>query len=101
MTRMTPLLERNEQFAAAYSPPRSAAPVQVLIVTCLDYRVDPAIVLGLQLGRPRYPARFALVPQQVTRCGAPTSPSRRDETAVAPVADRSSWLTSLLNTRDS
>ena len=26
MTRMTPLLERNEQFAAAYAPARSARP---------------------------------------------------------------------------
>jgi carbonic anhydrase len=51
MTRMTPLLERNEQFAAAYTPaPLGPPAVQVLIVTCLDYRVDPAIVLGLQLG---------------------------------------------------
>ncbi len=51
MTRMTPLLERNEQFARAYTPMALGLPTaQVLIVTCLDHRVDPAIVLGLRLG---------------------------------------------------
>src|SRR6201989_2395319 len=51
MTRMTPLLERNEQFAATYTPVALAPPAaQMLVVTCLDHRVDPAIVLGLQLG---------------------------------------------------
>jgi carbonic anhydrase len=51
MTRMTPLLERNEQFACTYAPAALGIPTrQLLIVTCLDHRVDPAIVLGLQLG---------------------------------------------------
>src|SRR5882757_3395231 len=51
MTRMTPLLERNEQFARTYIPAELGIPArQMLIVTCLDHRVDPAIVLGLQLG---------------------------------------------------
>ena len=51
MTRMTPLLERNEQFARAYTPaPLGPPTAQVLVVTCLDHRVDPAIVLGLKLG---------------------------------------------------
>ncbi len=51
MTRMTPLLERNGQFAAAYTPaPLGPPAAQVLIVTCLDHRVDPAITLGLGLG---------------------------------------------------
>jgi carbonic anhydrase len=51
MTRMTPLLERNEQFARSYTPTALGVPAQqLLIVTCLDHRVDPAIVLGLQLG---------------------------------------------------
>ncbi len=51
MTRMTPLLERNEQFARTYTPaPLGPPTAQMLIVTCLDHRVDPAIVLGLQLG---------------------------------------------------
>jgi carbonic anhydrase len=51
MTRMTPLLERNEQFARTYTPVALGLPTaQMLIVTCLDHRVDPAIVLGVQLG---------------------------------------------------
>jgi len=51
MTRMTPLLERNEQFAATYTPIALGPPAaQMLIVTCLDHRVDPAITLGLRLG---------------------------------------------------
>ena len=51
MTRMTPLLERNEQFAAAYTPgPLGPPAAQVVIVTCLDHRVDPASIFGLQLG---------------------------------------------------
>jgi carbonic anhydrase len=51
MTKMTPLLERNEQFAATYAPgPLGPPAAQVVIVTCLDHRVDPAIILGLQLG---------------------------------------------------
>jgi carbonic anhydrase len=48
---MTPLLEHNEQFAATYTPAPVALPAaQMLIVTCLDHRVDPAITLGLRLG---------------------------------------------------
>ena len=51
MTRMTPLRERNEQFAAAYTPgPLGPPATQMVIVSCLDHRVDPAITLGLQLG---------------------------------------------------
>ena len=51
MTRMTPLLERNERFARTYTPVALGLPAaQMIIVTCLDHRVDPAIVLGLQLG---------------------------------------------------
>ncbi len=51
MTRITPLLERNEQFARTYTPvPLGLPAAQMLIVTCLDHRVDPAIVLGLRLG---------------------------------------------------
>ncbi|HLK73199.1 MAG TPA: carbonic anhydrase [Streptosporangiaceae bacterium] len=48
---MTPLIERNEQFARSYTPgPLGLPAAQVLIVACLDHRVDPAIVLGLRLG---------------------------------------------------
>ena len=51
MTRMIPLLERNEQFARTYSPAALGLPAaQVVVVACLDHRADPAIVLGLQLG---------------------------------------------------
>ena len=51
MTRMTPLLERNEQFARTYTPVALGLPAtQVIVVTCLDHRVDPAMVLGLRLG---------------------------------------------------
>ena len=51
MTRMNPLLERNELFASTYTPvPLSPPATQVVIVSCLDHRVDPAIVLGLRLG---------------------------------------------------
>jgi carbonic anhydrase len=48
---MTRLLERNEQFARAYTSAALGLPTaQVVLVACLDHRVDPAIVLGLQLG---------------------------------------------------
>ncbi len=51
MTRMTPLLGRNERFASDYTPVALGVPAaQLLIVTCLDHRVDPAIFLGLRLG---------------------------------------------------
>ena len=51
MTRMTPLLERNEQFARTYTPtPLGQPATQMFVVACLDHRVDPAIILGLQLG---------------------------------------------------
>lgn len=51
MTRMNTLLERNEQFATTYSPTALGLPAtQLIVVTCLDHRVDPAIVLGLRLG---------------------------------------------------
>jgi carbonic anhydrase len=48
---MTPLLERNERFARAFTPVPLALPAaRVIVVTCLDHRVDPAITLGLRLG---------------------------------------------------
>jgi len=54
VTRMAPLLERNEQLARAYTPTALGVPTAaVLVVTCLDHRVDPAIVLGLRLGDAR------------------------------------------------
>jgi carbonic anhydrase len=51
MTRITPLLERNEQFARTYTATALGLPAaQLVVVSCLDHRVDPAIFLGLQLG---------------------------------------------------
>ncbi|HTJ72091.1 MAG TPA: carbonic anhydrase [Actinospica sp.] len=51
MTRMSPLLERNEQFARTYTPvPLGAPSARLMVVTCLDHRVDPANLLGLRLG---------------------------------------------------
>jgi carbonic anhydrase len=48
---MSPLLERNEQFARTYTPAALGPPTaQMIVVTCLDHRVDPAITLGLKLG---------------------------------------------------
>ena len=50
-SRMTPLLEHNEEFAQSYTPvPLGLPAAQVIVVTCLDHRVDPAITLGLNLG---------------------------------------------------
>jgi carbonic anhydrase len=50
-SRMTPLLEHNEQFARTYAPvPLGLPAAQVIVITCLDHRVDPAITLGLKLG---------------------------------------------------
>ena len=51
MTKMIPLLQRNKRFAASYTPgPLGPPAAQVVIVACLDHRVDPAIILGLQIG---------------------------------------------------
>jgi carbonic anhydrase len=48
---MTALLERNEHFARTYDLAALGGPAQqLLIVSCLDHRVDPANVLRLQLG---------------------------------------------------
>src|SRR5260221_6597511 len=50
-SRMIPLLEHNEQFARTYAPvPLGLPAAQVIVITCLDHRVDPAITLGLRLG---------------------------------------------------
>jgi carbonic anhydrase len=50
-SRMTPLLEYNEQFAQTFAPvPLGVPAARVIVITCLDHRVDPAIVLGLRLG---------------------------------------------------
>ena len=50
-TNMTPLLGRNELFARTYTPSALGPPAhQLLIVSCLDHRVEPAILLGIRLG---------------------------------------------------
>jgi carbonic anhydrase len=50
-SKMTALLEHNEQFAHAFTPvPLGLPAAQVIIVTCLDHRVAPEITLGLSLG---------------------------------------------------
>ena len=50
-SRMTPLLEHNEQFARTFTPvPLGLPTAQVILITCLDHRVDPALTLGLRLG---------------------------------------------------
>ena len=50
-SKMTPLLEHNAQFARTFSPvPLGLPTAQVIVITCLDHRVDPAITLGLRLG---------------------------------------------------
>jgi carbonic anhydrase len=48
---MTPLLERNVRFARTHIPSALGLPTAgLVVVTCLDHRVDPAAVLGLRLG---------------------------------------------------
>src|SRR5215467_4460901 len=50
-SKMTPLLEHNQQFARSFTPvPLGLPAAQVIVVTCADHRVDPAITLGLRLG---------------------------------------------------
>ena len=51
MTTMAALIERNAQFARNYVPvPLGPPATGVVVVTCLDHRVDPAIIFGLHLG---------------------------------------------------
>ncbi|MFL6115550.1 MAG: carbonic anhydrase [Catenulispora sp.] len=49
--RMSPLLERNAQFADTFTPvPLGLPTAGVIVITCVDHRVDPAILFGLELG---------------------------------------------------
>jgi carbonic anhydrase len=54
MSNLEPLLERNRAFAATDARQELAAMMAprhpVMVVTCLDPRVDPAAVLGVELG---------------------------------------------------
>src|SRR6516165_10406976 len=50
-SKMTALLEHNEQFARTFTPvPLGLPSAGVIVVTCLDHRVAPEITLGLNLG---------------------------------------------------
>lgn len=52
MSNLNPLLERNEAFAGTGAH-RGLTPVpkhQLVVVTCMDGRVDPAHILGAELG---------------------------------------------------
>jgi len=51
MSKMPSLLERNQHFASTFTPvPLGPPNARVLVVTCLDHRVDPATFLELELG---------------------------------------------------
>ena len=51
MTRMAPLLENNEWSAHGFTPVPLAVPTaRLIVVTCLDHRLDPARILGLEPG---------------------------------------------------
>lgn len=51
MSRMAPLLENNEWSTHRFTPvPLGVPKAQVLLVTCLDHRLDPARMLGLEPG---------------------------------------------------
>lgn len=51
MTRMAPLLENNDWAAYTFTPvPLGVPAARVVVVTCLDHRLDPARILGLEPG---------------------------------------------------
>jgi carbonic anhydrase len=51
MTRIAPLLERNARLAADYAPVALAPPSSgAVILSCLDHRLPPELVLGLETG---------------------------------------------------
>ena len=52
MSKLDPLLERNQSFARAGGHD-GVTPMpnhQVLVISCMDHRVDPAHILGIDLG---------------------------------------------------
>ena len=52
MSKLDPLLERNQSFARAGGHD-GVTPMpnhQVLVISCMDHRVDPAHILGISLG---------------------------------------------------
>lgn len=51
MSRIDPLLEANGRYATGHAALASSAPQQhVAVLTCMDCRIDPLAVLGLELG---------------------------------------------------
>jgi carbonic anhydrase len=51
VTNMAPLLENNEWSAHGFTPvPLGVPTARVIVVTCLDHRLDPARILGLEPG---------------------------------------------------
>jgi carbonic anhydrase len=51
LTRIAPLLARNATYAASHTPADLAPPtLQTVIVSCLDHRLPPELVLGLEVG---------------------------------------------------
>ena len=51
MTRIAPLLRRNATYAATSTPATLAPPsLQTVIVSCLDHRLPPELVLRLEVG---------------------------------------------------
>ena len=51
MTRIAPLLRRNASYAATSKPASLAPPsLKTVIVSCLDHRLPPELVLGLEVG---------------------------------------------------
>ena len=51
MTRIAPLLRRNAAYAATSEPAGLAPPsLKTVIVSCLDHRLPPELVLGLEVG---------------------------------------------------
>jgi carbonic anhydrase len=51
MTRIAPLLHRNAAYAATSTPATLAPPsLQTVIVSCLDHRLPPELVLQLEVG---------------------------------------------------
>ncbi|MFE7168234.1 carbonic anhydrase [Streptomyces sp. NPDC057616] len=51
MTRLAPLLHHNERFARDHTPvPLGLPTARLVLVTCLDHRIDPAALLGLRPG---------------------------------------------------
>lgn len=52
MTTIDTLTARNRRFAASgrYAGPRMMPKLQTIVIGCVDPRVDPAAILGLELG---------------------------------------------------